>query len=115
MQASVLMAQALVEQLHCLLPAIEWMDQAIQKLFAQHPDQELFCRFPGAGEALAPRLLAALGSDRHRYQDAAEIQCFSGVALVIERSGKSCWVHWRIACPQERALRLFRNLMEAEI
>jgi Transposase IS116/IS110/IS902 family len=57
-------------------------------------------RFPGAGEALGPRLLLAFGSDRDRYQDAAEMQRFPGVAPVVERGGKSCWVHSRLACPK---------------
>ena len=55
---------------------------------------------PGAGQVLAPRLLAAFGADRRRYQEAREVQQFSGIAPVTEKSGKSCWVHWRWACPK---------------
>jgi len=36
---------------------------------------------------LAPRLLAALGSQRERYDNAAEVQAYSGIAPVTERSG----------------------------
>lgn len=89
-----------VEQLHCLGSALERLDAAIEKLFQQHPDHAVFDSFPGAGEALAPRLLAAFGSHRERFQDAAELQRFSGIAPVTQRSGKSCWVHWRWACPK---------------
>jgi hypothetical protein len=55
--------------------------------------------FPGAGPVLTPRLIAALGSQRDRYQTAHEVQCYSGIALVVAASGKQHWVHWRWACP----------------
>jgi len=51
-------------------------------------------------EALGPRLVAAFGSDRNRYESAAEVQKFSGVAPLTEKSGKTEWVHWRMACPK---------------
>jgi hypothetical protein len=30
---------------------------------------------------------------------AAEVQQYSGIAQVVERSGNKCWIHWRLACP----------------
>ena len=48
---------------------------------------------------LTPRLIAALGSQRERYQTAHEVQCYSGIAPVVATSGKQRWVHWRWACP----------------
>ena len=48
----------------------------------------------------APRLLAAFGSDRERWPDAASLQQYLGVAPVTERSGNKHWVHWRWACPK---------------
>jgi hypothetical protein len=53
--------------------------------YERHPDKEVFNSLPWAGPVLAPRLLAALGADRERYQSAEEIQCFSGIAPVTER------------------------------
>lgn len=100
LQASVLMTQTLVEQLRALHAALARLDAALAKLFAQHPDQELFRSLPGAGEALAPRLAAALGTNRQHYQSAEEVQQFSGIAPVTEASGKQHWVHWRLACPK---------------
>jgi transposase len=99
-EASALMAQTLAEQLQAVIASLERLDRAIEGLFGQHPDQELFNSLPGAGEALAPRLAAAFGSDRHRFQSAEELQQFSGVAPVTEASGKMRWVHWRMACPK---------------
>lgn len=99
-EASALMAQTLAEQLQAVIAVLERLDRALEELFAQHPDQELFNSLPGAGEALAPRLAAAFGSDRRRFQSAEELQQFSGVAPVTEASGKMHWVHWRMACPK---------------
>lgn len=99
-EASALMAQAIAEQLATVLAVIDRLESELEKLFSRHPDHDLFDGLPGAGEALAPRLAAAFGSDRDRYQSAQEVQQFSGVAPVTEKSGKTKWVHWRLACPK---------------
>jgi len=101
-EAWALLAESLAEHIRSLLPGLKRFDQARQEKFKQHPDDEIFARFPGAGEVLAPRLLVAWGSDRQRYQKAAEMPSFSGIAPVTEQSGKSCWVPWRRACPKFR-------------
>jgi transposase len=80
-----MLTRALVDQLRCLIVSIDRYDQAIDRLFKEHPDAFIFNSLPGAGSVFAPRLLVAFGSDR--------------VAPVTERSGKSCWVHWRWSCP----------------
>jgi transposase len=98
--AAELMIPALVKQLRCLIESIQQFDQQLKDRFRQHDDYTLFHSFPGAGPALGPRLLSAFGSDRDRFQCAAEVQNLSGIAPVTERSGKSCWVHWRLACPK---------------
>lgn len=100
LEVSALMVELLAQQLQALLPALERIAKAIAQLFAAHADRPLWDSFPGAGAALAPRLLAAFGTDRQRYQEAREVQQFSGIAPVTERSGKQHWVHWRWACPK---------------
>src|SRR6266850_1059152 len=95
--AATMMVQALVAQIPSLTESIERYDQQIASLFAQHDDSTLFGSFPGAGPVLSPRLLAAFGSDRNRFEFAAEMQHLSGIAPVTEKSGKSCWIHWRLA------------------
>ena len=60
----------------------------------------LFGDLPGAGPALAPRLLAAFGTDRERFQSAGELQTLSGVAPVTKKSGRRRIVHRRWACPK---------------
>jgi hypothetical protein len=43
------------------------------------------------------RARAPITSDRSRWADAADIQKYSGIAPVIERSGQSVWVHRRLS------------------
>jgi hypothetical protein len=92
-------AQALARQLRELEDAVAQCDAELAKLMERHPDAQLFTSLPGAGEALAPRLLAAFGTDRERVESAGDMQTFSGVAPVTKRSGKSCLVVRRWACP----------------
>jgi transposase len=96
--ASSMMVHALVTQIPSLTESIERYDQQIASLFDQHDDSTLFGSFPGSGSALAPRLLAAFGSNRDRFEFAAEMQQLSGIAPVTEKSGTGIWIHWRLAC-----------------
>ena len=66
-----LLVQALVEQLRVSLEAIERFDAETTTLAQTLPDYSLFRALPGAGATLAPRLLAAFGEQRERYQSAA--------------------------------------------
>ena len=95
-----LTVQMLVEQLRALAVAIGRYETRQAALFAAHEDAPIFQSFPGAGPIFAPRLLAAFGSDRTRYDSARSIQQYSGIAPVTERSGNRCWVHWRWGCPK---------------
>ncbi|MCI0354534.1 MAG: IS110 family transposase, partial [Acidobacteria bacterium] len=98
---SILLVETLARQLATLRPAIAQYERRIDELFAAHPDREIFASLPGAGAALAPRLLAACGSRRERFPDAASLQCAAGIAPVTERSGKlQHWVHMRWSCPK---------------
>jgi transposase len=94
-----LTTKCLVAQLRRFNQAINEFDRKIRELFKSNPDHFLFESLPGAGEQLAPRLLSLFGSDRSRWADATDIQKYSGIAPVVERSGKSLWVHRRLARP----------------
>jgi len=94
-----LQAQILIEQLRVSLAGIKQFDEMIGRVAHKHADYTLFSELPGAGPSLAPRLLVAFGEDRSRYRNAADLQKYSGVAPVTERSGKKHWVHWRWECP----------------
>ncbi|MGF6371631.1 transposase [Paraburkholderia sp. RAU6.4a] len=92
-------ALALVAQLRMALAGIDVFDREIATVARTLPDFALFECLPGAGPHLTPRLLAAFGEQRERFRHAAELQKYSGIAPVTERSGKKCWVHWRWQCP----------------
>lgn len=96
--AGAMKVHALVTQIPLLTESIEHYDQQIASLFDRHDDSTLFGSFPGAGASLAPRLLAAFGSDRGRFEFAAEMQQLAGIAPVTEKSGTGIWIHWRLAC-----------------
>ena len=95
-----LAVQSYAAQLRPLLEAIDTFDTQIATVFAAHPDQALFVSFPGAGAVCAPRLAAAFGTVRSRWDTATELQSHMGIAPVTERSGKALWVHHRLACPK---------------
>jgi transposase len=95
-----LKSQLLAEQLRLILAALHQYGQEIAALASEHPDYELFVTLPGAGASLAPRLLVALGDERERFKNADELQMYTGIAPVTERSGQKCWVHWRTQCPR---------------
>lgn len=98
-ETSALTVQMLARQIRLLGPSIARYEKEIEKLRATHPDDPLFSSLPGAGPALAPRLLVAFGTDRDRFQSAREVQQSSGIAPVTERSGHTTWVHWRWSAP----------------
>jgi transposase len=86
-------------QHRAICAGIERFDREIGALCPELPDYDLFRRLPGAGPALAPRLLVAFGERRERFPNAAALQTYAGVAPVTERSGNKSWVHWRWSCP----------------
>jgi transposase len=90
---------ALVEQLDVTLECVTQYDAEIASLAPQHPDYELFDPLPGAGPVFTPRLMVAFGEQRERFNNAAEVQKYGGVAPVTQRSGQSTWIHWRWQCP----------------
>lgn len=90
----------LVNEIKTLLPAIDDYEKRIARLYASHPDAFIFKSLPGAGPALGPRLLCALGSQRERWPSALELQTFSGLSPVCISSGKMSTVHMRRACPK---------------
>ena len=95
-----LAVQTYATQLRALLRAVQAFDDHIAQVFAQHVDHDLFASFPGAGDVCAPRLATAFGTDRSRWASASELQSYSGIGPVTERSGKTLWVHHRLACPK---------------
>ncbi len=94
------LAQTYAQVISTLNPIIEQYEERIQKLFSKHPEAYLFNGLPGAGPAMAPRLLAFFGTDRSRYATANNVQSFCGIAPVTKSSGKTKAIYMRRACPK---------------
>jgi len=99
-EAKSTVVKVIVQVIRSLVEGIADLDEKIEEAAAAHPDFFIFDSLPGAGAVMAPRLLAAFGSQRERFANAAEVQSYSGIAPVTERSGKKKWVHFRWACPK---------------
>ena len=98
--ASILIVKRLLGQLQALRASIAEHDKRIKELTATHPDRSIFASLPSAGPVMVPRLIAVWGTQRERYDTAAAMQSFAGIAPVVESSGKQDWTHWRWACPK---------------
>jgi transposase len=90
----------MVQIIQTLRNGIASLDNEIETIAKAHPDFAIFDSLPGAGKVMVPRLIAAMGSRRDRFGSAAEVQSYSGIAPVLQQSGKSRWVHFRWACPK---------------
>ena len=91
-------ARHLTESITTLRDQIIQLERRRDELVASHPDTPIFASFPGAGRATVPRLIAAFGTRRERYQSAFEVECESGIAPVHIASGKTRRVTVRHAC-----------------
>ena len=97
LESSILIVDVMAKQILTLNQSINQYDSQLETLMQDHPDAGIFQALPGAGAAMAPRLLAAMGSDRERLTNAQEVQQLSGIAPVTKQSGKSKSVHRRFA------------------
>jgi transposase len=96
---AVLQLPLLLDQVKALRKHLAPMEAQIRRVFAEHPEAELFRELPGAGPQLAPRLCVAFGTVRRRDPDPAALQKCSGLAPVREKSGDKVWRHWRWLAP----------------
>ena len=96
--AKTLLAVSLARLLQTLAAQLDCYRERINVAFAQHPDHGLFGSLPGAGEKLAPRLLAEIGEDRSRLPTSESLQTYGGTAPVTIQSGKDCYQRVRRAC-----------------
>jgi len=99
----------LVSQLVPLIEQIAQYNKEIEALFLMHEDHAIFESLPRAGQRLAPRLLAEIGDDRQRYQDASSLQALGGTSPVLYQSGMYSKAHRRLGCikPLRNALHQF--------
>ena len=105
------LALALCHSLDTLQRQLDDYRAAIEKLFAEHPDQDVFGSLPGVGPKLGPRLLSAMGADRKEHPDAQGLQCLAGTAPVSYQSGQIRRVKIRWHCDRHlrHAVHLWAN------
>jgi transposase len=87
-----------------LLPQVQRRNQALSllgQLFPQHPDAFIFESLPGAGDLLAPALLAKFGDHRDLFPRPGSVQALAGTCPVTKRSGKRKVVLFRRGCDRE--------------
>lgn len=99
-ESNALLVQAIAREIKVLNDSIALFEERISALYSKQPDRQIFESLPSAGDITGPKLFAALGTDRSRFDSAYDFQSFSGVAPVVERSGNSCWTHWRLFRPK---------------
>ncbi len=106
------LAVTLAKQLRTLQAQLAEYRAAIERLFVEHPDHDLFGSLPGAGAKLAPRLLAECGDDRGRFDNAQALQCYAGTAPISFQSGQIHQAQFRRACnkPLRNAVHMWANL-----
>jgi transposase len=94
-------APVLAELLQRMTQAKATTQQELSALFDQHPHNAIFDSLPGAGDFLAPALLAKFGDDRNRFPTPSSLQALAGTCPVTKKSGNRKWVHFRYACDRE--------------
>jgi transposase len=97
----------LVSLLEQTVQAQKTVQKQLRECFAAHPEREIFASLPGAGEILAPGLLAKFGDDRQRFPTPASVQALAGTCPVTKQSGQKKTVHFRKACDRQ-----FRHLAQ---
>jgi transposase len=82
-------ALALLRQLDAACASAQELEQAATESFSQHPDAGIITSFPGIGALTGARVLAEIGDDRSRFQDARGLKAYAGAAPITRASGKS--------------------------
>jgi transposase len=82
-------ALALLRQLDAACASADDLEHAVTRTFNQHPDAGIITSFPGLGILTGARVLAEIGDDRSRFQDAKGLRAYAGAAPITRASGKA--------------------------
>jgi transposase len=88
-------AVALLGQLDAACTAAADLERAVTQSFNLHPDAGIITSFPGLGALTGARVLAEIGDDRSRFQDAKGLKAYAGAAPITRASGKTRSVTFR--------------------
>ena len=86
---------ALLGQLDAACAAADDLERAVTESFSLHPDAGIITSFPGLGALTGARVLAEIGDDRSRFQDAKGLKAYAGAAPITRASGKTKFVTYR--------------------
>jgi len=86
---------ALLGQLNAACAAADDLERAAVESFNLHPDAGIITSFPGLGALTGARVLAEIGDDRSRFQDAKGLKAYAGAAPITRASGKTKSVTYR--------------------
>ncbi len=86
-------ALALLGQLDAACAAAADLERAVTESFSLHPDAGIITSFPGLGALTGARVLAEIGDDRSRFQDAKGLKAYAGAAPITRASGKTTFRH----------------------
>ena len=82
-------ALALLGQLDAACAAAADLEQAVTESFSLHLDAGIITSFPGLGALTGARVLAEIGDDRSRFQDAKGLKAYAGAAPITRASGNN--------------------------
>ena len=82
-------ALALLGQLDATCTSADNLERAATEFFNLHPDAGIITSFPGLGALTGARVLAEIGDDRSRFQDAKGLKAYAGAAPITRASGKT--------------------------
>jgi transposase len=97
-ETSAMIMRSIFCQIQDLNQSITEFDKELSNLCKEHTDSEIFESFRGAGLQRVPRLIAAFGNDKNKFDSILSFQAYSGIAPVVEKSGKQDWTHMRWSC-----------------
>jgi transposase len=80
---------ALLRHLDAACATADDLEQAATESFNLHPDAGIITSFPGLGPLTGARVLAEIGDDRSRFQDAKGLKAYAGAAPITRASGKT--------------------------
>lgn len=98
LSAGVMRANKCVHLILALNQSIHKYDKRLEELLESHQDYVIVSSLPGAALHMQSRIIAALGTDRDRFENAKQVQCHSGIAPVTKESGQKQIIHHRWAC-----------------
>jgi len=82
-------SRALLRQLDAACQNADDLEGAAIESFSQHPDAGIITSFPGIGALTGARVLAEIGDDRSRFNDARGLKAYAGAAPITRASGKT--------------------------